>query len=760
MKHSLSAVATGALFLTLAGSCDAQGSRPTLPPKPQAKSGLHPLALKKTKAAGVALGGLAGAARQFTRRSNKLRGEGSPYLLQHAWNPVDWQPWSDAAFAQARREDKPVFLSVGYSTCHWCHVMERESFESYEIAAILNESFVCIKLDREERPDLDEHFMAAVQMFSRGHGGWPMTLFLDGDRKPFFGGTYFPPEGRWGRPGFRDLTKKVRGLWKTDRKRLLADSASIVAAIRKQKTASPTPGELPADIAKSVLEKLWSSFDTEHGGFGRAPKFPGGMTSQLLMRLGLATKDPRALKMVTKTLDAMASGGMYDQVGGGFHRYSTDREWFVPHFEKMLYDNGLLAKVYADAACATGHPRFGRVAREIVDYLLRDMQLPEGGFASAEDADSEGEEGLFYLWNTKELRTLLSPAEAELVEAHYGLLEKGNWPEAPQNSANIFAVKKSLAELAAKRRMPLEKANKLLASAKATLLAARARRVRPLRDDKVITAWNGLAISGIARVARLTGEPRYRKAARKAASFVLSKLVSSDGRLLRRYRNGAAKFPGVLDDYAYFIAGLLDLYEADQDPRWMVSAIELEKSTRRLFWDAKSGGFFRVGHDVKDAPTRSREATDGARPAAAAVAAMNMLRLADFTRNETLRALAKHVVAREAGMAGRWPRAYVSILAVHMRLISAPREVIVAGHPGVKETKALLHVLGQSYMPNSVTVLVPPGEIGLDTRKLLAKLCEGRVVVGSSPAAYVCQNMVCLKPVLKPAELKASLERK
>jgi uncharacterized protein len=703
-------------------------------------------------AVGAGLGGLAAALPAARRRCNKLIDERSPYLLQHAWNPVAWYPWGPEPFARARRENKPVFLSVGYSTCHWCHVMERESFESYETAALLNRDYICVKLDREERPDLDEAFMAAVQAFNDGHGGWPMSLFLTPKGKPYVGGTYFPPDR------FRSILERLAALWRKDSKGAVDQAKQLVDYLRRLKAEAPDAHDLSAAICDAAADSCGRIFDPVHGGFGDSgPKFPRGMTALFLLQV--AARDPArkvvSTAMVTKTLDAMAAGGIYDHLGGGFHRYATDRAWLIPHFEKMLYDNGILLSVYSEAYRATGRSRYLEVARETAAYLLRDMQLPHGGLASAEDADSEGEEGLFYVWTDAQLKAELEPLEARLFALRYGVSEGGNFPELPKHS--VLSEVRSLEDCARSLKLDLPRARSLLNAARTKLKARRDQRIHPLRDDKVITAWNGLALSGLANLARLVDDPALITACRRLARFALTRLRRSDGRLLRRYRGGDARFLGVLDDYAYLTAGLLELARSDPDPAWLEAALELESETRRLFWDEETNGFYRTATDVKDLLVRSRDASDGARPSAAAIAALNMLNVAELRRDAELRARALRFARNEATRASRAPLGYVGVLSLVERLLAPGQEILICGSG--PQASALRRQVDRRYLPRAVVVRLPEDQRGRAIRALLPKLTEGRGLLHGQASAWVCQDMTCEAPATSPAALGASLDR-
>ena len=575
--------------------------------------------------------------------TNRLIREKSPYLLQHAHNPVDWYPWGEEAFKKARQEQKLIFLSVGYSTCHWCHVMERESFSDPAIAKIMNRSFVSIKVDREERPDVDRIYMSFVQA-TTGSGGWPMSVFLTPDLKPFFGGTYFPPEDRRGRPGFRTLLLRIAEAWGKDREKILASTERFTQALQKLANASVGDvGGLQKPVLERTYQKFKQSYDATHGGFGRAPKFPRPVVFNFLLRYYARSGERDALQMTLHTLRAMARGGLQDHVGGGFHRYSTDATWHVPHFEKMLYGQAQLAISYADAYQITRDPFFSETVRSILDYVLRDMRGPEGEFYCAEDADSlrehgkpEHGEGAFYVWDAGQIEKALGREQAAIFNFYYGAEPSGNVPpeldiQGEFKGMNILIVRHSLAETARQFDKSAPEVRELLAAARQKLLAARAGRPRPARDDKVLTAWNGLMISGFARAAQVLDEPRYLEAARAAASFLQGRLYDPKaGILKRRYRAGHVAINGFLDDYAFLIQGLLDLYEASFDVRWLSWAVQLQQMQDQLFWDSKHGGYFATSGDDPSILVRMRDDYDGAEPSPNSVAAMNLLRpLAD-----------------------------------------------------------------------------------------------------------------------------------
>ena len=605
-------------------------------------------------------------------RENRLAGSTSPYLLQHARNPVDWYPWGEEALARARQEDKPLLLSIGYSACHWCHVMAHESFENEAIAALMNEHFVNVKVDREERPDLDDIYMAATMAMNHGQGGWPMTVFLTPDQQPFFAGTYFPPEDRHGRPGFPAILRRITELWTENRAALQRVGAELTTHLREATEPSPGAVNLDAALAR-VTDQLAATFDPAWGGFGRAPKFPPATLLRLLL-LVHRHGDARALLMVRRTLDGMARGGMYDQLAGGFCRYSTDDAWLVPHFEKMLYDNALLARAYLEAHQVTTDPFYRKVATEVLDYVLRDMTAPEGGFYSATDADSEGVEGKFFVWTPAEVRAVLGDPAAPLALAWFDISEDGNW-----EGHSIPRTPVALTEVAGQFGLDEAAAAARLAEARRALLAARNTRVKPGLDDKVLTAWNGLMVGALAEGARVLGEARWLEASARAADFVLTHLRRGDGRLLRSWRTGTAHLDAYLEDYAFLGNGLLDLYEAGGAPRYLEEARHLAEHILADF-AAPGGGFFSTsaGHEVL--LVRHREGHDGAVPAANAAAAHLLARLAAHNGRSDWRTAASDALGAWGAVIAREPRAFAESLITFSLLAEGPVELAFIGN--------------------------------------------------------------------------------
>jgi uncharacterized protein YyaL (SSP411 family) len=688
------------------------------------------------------------------RPVNRLAREPSPYLLQHAHNPVDWFPWGEEAFAKARAEAKPIFLSIGYSTCHWCHVMERESFEHEGIAALLNEHFVSIKVDREERPDVDKLYMTFVQS-TTGGGGWPLNVFLTPDRRPFFGGTYFPPDQRHGRAGFPQVLQRLAELWQTKRGELTESAAAIADHLRGLADAdAPEAGIL---LSRQVVERaakiFTDAYEPRHGGFGNAPKFPQPGLPALLLRYGAATGDREAIRMVLHTCERMAAGGIHDQLGGGFARYSVDEQWLVPHFEKMLYDNAQLANLYLDAWLLSGEARHADTVRDILDYVLRDLTHPDGGFYSAEDADSEGHEGKFYGWTRAELSGLLTVAEFNVAVRYFGITEAGNFTDhshpAPLAGQNVLSIVEP--DLAADEQP-------LLAAAKAKLLAARAQRIRPQRDDKVLASWNGLMLAAFARAAAALGDARYLAAAEKNAAFIRANLFvpspilnslspPSPATLCHRWREGQRDSVELLAGYAFYAAGLLDLYEATLDPRHLEFALALAEALIGKFYDAEQGGFWQSPASASDLIARLKDDYDGAEPSGNSVATLTLLRLAAITDRADLRAPAEATLRLFADRLQRAPQAVAGMLAALDFWLAAQRRVVFTGNPTSPAARALLHSAHGVYQPNKVLLGIA-GPVDPFVRTLPAT---------AESLAYVCTGNTCQPPTADEEMLRTWL---
>ncbi len=697
-------------------------------------------------------------------RQNRLAHEKSPYLLQHKDNPVDWYPWGEEAFERARAEDKPIFLSIGYSTCHWCHVMEHESFEDEEVAALMNDAFVSIKVDREERPDIDNLYMSFCQMMG-GSCGWPLNVVMTPDKKPFFVATYIPKESRYGRPGMIELVPRLKQLWRERRADVEASAREITEALRKSPAAAPdaSSSELDAGTLREAFLQFSSRFDAEHGGFGTAPKFPSPHNLLFLLRYAHRSDEAAARVMVTRTLDRMRLGGIFDHVGFGFHRYATDAEWKLPHFEKMLYDQAMLAMAYTEAYQATGKATYAETAREIFTYVLRDMTAPEGGFFSAEDADSEGREGKFYLWTVDEVREVLGPDEAAFVIETFNMTPEGNFEDEAtrqKTGENILYLKKPLDEIAAERGESAEAVRGRWEAARRKLFAHREKRVHPGKDDKVLTDWNGLMIAALAMAARALDAPaldapEYAEAARRAAAFIRTTMRTDDGRLLHRWREGDAALQANLDDYAFMVWGLIELYETTFDPAYLEEALALNDVILTHFRDDENGGFFFTPDDGEELLARQKELYDGAIPSGNSVAMYNLLRLSRLTGNTDFEAEAARVSAYAGGLVRRMPSGFAAFL-IGLDLAVGPTfEVVVVGRPGAADTEAMLSALRSRYLPNAVVIFRPEGEASAITR--LAPYTATQHTLGGKATAYVCRNFVCNRPTTDIGKMLALL---
>ena len=679
------------------------------------------------------------------RFENRLAREKSPYLLQHAHNPVDWFAWNEEAFEKARRENKPIFLSIGYSTCHWCHVMERESFEDEKVGAYLNEHFVSIKVDREERPDVDKIYMTFVQA-TTGSGGWPMNVFLTPDRKPFYGGTYFPPDNRHGRPGFLSLLQHIQQLWTTRRNDLDASAEDVHARLEQMAAVDAPAGD--AVLNEAVLRQAGALFkehyDPRHGGFGGAPKFPQPSQPQFLLRYAKRFGDLDAIRMVRHTCERMAAGGINDQLGGGFSRYSVDAEWLVPHFEKMLYDNAQLVPLYLDAFLVSGDAQFATVARDILNYISRDMTHPDGGFYSAEDADSEGHEGKFYCWTRSELSKLLAPEEFNVAVRYFGITEEGNFIDhshpQPLPNQNVLSVVDS-------KLSPDDSA--LLESAKAKMTEARAKRVRPHLDDKILASWNGLMLGAVARAYGVLGDETYRVVAEKNLSFLQCKLWDGKSRTLyHRWRDGGRDEVQLLEAYAFLLSGVIELYEATLQPAHLEFALALAESLLERFYDSENGGFWQSGAGAKDLILRVKEAYDGAEPSGNSVAILALLKLGAITGKKQFTEAAEKSLRLFATRLQQAPQAVPYMLMALDFQLQEPRRAVVAGDPNCQSTQDLVSALHSVYQPNKV-VLGNEGSVEEFARSLPAK--------GES-TVYLCTGQACQAPTSDPEILKKALD--
>jgi uncharacterized protein YyaL (SSP411 family) len=677
--------------------------------------------------------------------ANRLASETSPYLLQHKDNPVDWYPWGEEAFEKARREDKPILLSVGYSACHWCHVMAHESFEDPDVASLMNQLYVNVKVDREERPDVDAVYMQAVQALT-GSGGWPMTVFLTPEGEPFFGGTYYPPEDRHGLPAFSRVLTSIHQVYQSRRGDVAKAAAQVKGQLEAMAALKPGAHVLTDAIVRGALAGVAASYDAEHGGFARAPKFPQPMTLEFLLRCHKRFGDEAALRMAERTLRQMALGGMYDQVGGGFHRYSTDARWLVPHFEKMLYDNGLLARAYLDAYRVTGDAFYRRICQETLDYVLREMTHPDGGFYSTQDADSEGEEGRFFTWDASEVSELLGDDAALLME-YWGVTTEGNF-----EGKNVLSVPRPDAEFAALHGLDEAGLREKVEAARRRLYEARERRVHPGRDEKVLTAWNGIMMRAFAEAGAALGSEVYARAAVRNAEFVLANLFDGE-RLLRSWKDGRARFKGYLEDYALLADGLLAVYQATFEGRYLRRALDLAGEMVRLFWDDSVQGFFDTGTDQEALVARPRDFFDNATPSGNSVATDVLLRLAALTGDEDMERRAVAVLRTLAPVAERAPVGFGRLLCALDFHLSPRRELAVVWPESIDEARALLDVAFAGFRPNLVLAGAREGE-GADLTPLLA----GRTALGGRGAAYVCERFACRLPVTEPEDLRRQLD--
>jgi uncharacterized protein YyaL (SSP411 family) len=680
-----------------------------------------------------------------SRHTNALIHETSPYLLQHARNPVDWYPWGPEALRRAREEDKPILLSIGYSACHWCHVMERESFEDEETARVMNACFVNIKVDREERPDLDAIYMTAVQLMT-GRGGWPMTVFLTPDQKPFFCGTYFPKEDRHGLPGFRRVLAGVASAYEEKRHKILRDADAVTEALAASLQGSGGEGggapALDAALLGRAAGAIAAGHDPVDGGFGGAPKFPPSMNLRFLMRAAVRERDRRYMDIVAHTLRRMASGGIYDQLGGGFHRYSVDARWLVPHFEKMLYDNALIARACLEAHLLTGDPFFRRICEETLDYVVREMTAPEGGFYSSQDADSEGEEGAYFTWTEGEIRSLLGEEHARLFGLYYGVTPGGNF-----EGKNILHVPRSAAEAARAAGVPEARLEEAVGAGRLLLVAAREERVKPGRDEKVLTAWNGLMLGTFAEASSALGRGDYGRVAVQNARFLLSALCGPGG-VRRSYKDGRARFDGCLEDYACLVDGLVSLYEADFDPSWIREAERLAGEMADRFWDGDGGGFFFTAKDHEALIHRPKEFWDNATPSGNSVAALALLRLGALTGEERWRGYAEAILELNAGAMARHPAAFGHLLGALDFHLGPVREIAVAGDPGTGAAREMLREIFGRYLPNKAVACGTGGG---------SALLELRTAAAGEATAWVCEGSTCLEPAASVGELRDRL---
>ena len=674
---------------------------------------------------------------------NRLSNETSPYLLQHADNPVEWYPWGDEALAAARRQDKPILLSIGYAACHWCHVMAHESFEDPETAATMNEHFINVKVDREERPDLDSIYMSAVTAMT-GQGGWPMTVVLTPDGKPFFGGTYFPLSPRHGMPSFRQVLQSLADAWQKRRQEIEESAGEIAMHLSRTLALEGQSGVLDKAMFDRALSTIINTFDKNKGGFGKAPKFPPSMTLEFLLQMKVQQNDSMALYMAEHTLTMMAHGGIYDHLGGGFARYSTDEKWLVPHFEKMLYDNALLSRVYLHTWRLTGKPLYRRVAEETLEFVMREMRHEAGGFYSSYDADSEGEEGKFYVWKAAEIREALGD-DADLFMRVYGVSEGGNW-----EGTNILHVARQPEEVARDLNLDVDEVEARLAAARDKLYGVRAQRVWPGLDDKVLTAWNGLMLAAFAEAGRDLNRPDFTEVAVRNAQFLYDNVRTAEGRLLRTWKAGAeARYNAYLEDYAYLADGLLALYQNTFDERWFAWAHELADMIMIHFYDQESGGFFDTSDDHEDLIHRPKELQDNATPSGNAMAAQVLLKLSLYTGNGRYWDVAERAVSSLYGAMLQYPTAFAHWLGAAAFILSQPQEVAIVGEPGLEDTAALIDTVFAEYRPNVVAALGDSGEV--------IPLLKDRPRLDDKATAYVCRRFVCKTPVTEPEALASQL---
>lgn len=704
-------------------------------------------------------------ARQLEKglKANRLIEEKSPYLLQHAFNPVDWFPWGQEAFDRAKKENKPIFLSVGYSTCHWCHVMEHESFENVDVAAEMNARFINIKVDREERPDVDRVYMAAVQGLT-GTGGWPMSVFLTPDLKPFWGGTYFPPHGQHGRPGFVDILRRIDDAWQNQHNEIVKSAAEITEALQKQMSGVTKSDKLAISVADSVYEAFRDSYDVNYGGFGPAPKFPRPSVFQFLFQYAKARGVGLASDMALTTLQKMYAGGMYDHLGGGFHRYSVDAFWRVPHFEKMLYDQAQLANVYLDAYQITNDDFYAQVARDVLEYVRREMTSAEGGFYSAEDADSAPDpaspdhkvEGAFYMWTTAELERVVGKDVGEIFAAAYGIAPEGNTindPHGEFGSSNVLYAAYGADSLSKRFGKSPKEIEKVIQQARADLFAARENRLRPLRDDKIITSWNGLMISAFARAGLILDAPEYTQAARTATDFVLQHLHDAgSGALFRRFRSGEARYPGHLDDYAYLLIGLIDVYEASAEISYLQKAERIAGSMIERFWDTEHGAFFDSASESKELLFRSKELYDGAEPSGNAIAILALLRLGRMLDHDAFLQRAEQALKAVSSQISSAPSAFPRLTAVLELSRARPIQIVLAGAPDSDDTRALLTEARCNYLPNRVVLFADGGD-GQEWLAGKTAAIGSMTPLNGKAAAYVCENFACELPTSDPKAL-------
>lgn len=689
-----------------------------------------------------------------SQKPNHLIDEKSPYLLQHAYNPVEWYPWGEEAFEKARKENKPIFLSIGYSTCHWCHVMEHESFEDSSVAAEMNKTFISIKVDREERPDIDNIYMTVCQMLT-GSGGWPLTIIMTPDKKPFFAGTYFPKETRFGRIGMIELSQKINDSWINDREKINNSAEQITAAIQNTNDKGGT-SNITEEAMHKAFEQFSKRFDSEFGGFGESPKFPSPHNLTFLLRYWKTTGNGAALKMVETTLSSMRKGGIFDHIGFGFHRYSTDREWLLPHFEKMLYDQALLVNAYIETYQATNNLKYASVAEEIIEYVLRDMTSSDGGFYSAEDADSEGVEGKFYVWSVDEIREILNKKDAQLFITTYNLNENGNFIEESTKTGtgdNIPHLKNSIPKIAKRIKLNKDELELRLESIRIQLFKVREERVHPYKDDKILTDWNGLMIAALAKTARVLDNKLIEDAAIKSMDFILTKMRKPDGRLLHRYRDGDVSIQATIDDYAFVIWGLLELYETTFNLNYLKKAIELQEIQNKYFWDFKNSGFYFTAHDAEKLLTRSKDIYDGAIPSGNSVSFNNLLKLGRLTANTNFEEMASQISKTFSDDVNNAPSGTTMMLQGINFALGNSSEVIIVGNEKSDDAKNIIQNLNREFIPNKVVLF--KNTDNQEELEAIAPFSKDYPIEEKNLMVYVCKNFNCNMPT---SEIKTVLK--
>ncbi len=689
---------------------------------------------------------------------NRLSKEKSPYLLQHAENPVDWYPWGSEAFQRAAKEDKPIFLSIGYSTCHWCHVMEKESFMDEDVARLLNDTFICIKVDREERPDIDGIYMHVCQILT-GSGGWPLTIIMTPDKKPFFAGTYFPKESRFGRIGMLELIPRIKEIWKLKRPEIIQSSNEIIDAVKNTSIERPS-GELTDDILSLAFKEFQTRFDQQYGGFGTAPKFPTPHNLIFLLRYWKKTGSYKALNMATKTLEQMRLGGIYDQVGFGFHRYSTDAQWLVPHFEKMLYDQAMLSLAYLEAYHASGKKLFRNTVEEILQYVSRDMTSEQGAFYSAEDADSEGEEGKFYLWTEDEIDSIFEKEDANLLKEIFNTKPEGNWFDPVKgrvDGTNILHLKNSFSNLSSKLMIGESELVNKINDLRKRLFDIRKDRIHPLKDDKILTDWNALMISAFARASSVFDNPAYLNSAEKAISFIFDRMITPTGELLHRFRDDEAAITGFLDDYAFIVQALIDLFEASGKTEYLQHALKLNSIMIDKFYDDQNGGFYFSLDDSEELIARQKEIYDGAIPSGNSIAVMNLIRLSKLTGDNKFERFAELTIKAFAFHISKAPIYFSQFLSAFSFALGPSFEIVVAGEKHENMVKKMIQYLNEMYLPQKVLIVKEQNDNLLNQ---LAPYTINMNEINNKPAVYICRNYSCDLPITEISELKKYFDKK